>query len=199
MPDEQPATCGEGLALNAVVPERIAALLNAMADVLQGHTRSLDAGNANARLERETYERLVRDQRAIASSLSALVEAMRSRDLPPAPHDERALSDQRSIDVFRAFIGAEEDMLALLQENVREHRAMLSARGPAKARRGKFGHLQGMRFFPSNGLIVRVERSIPSMHRALTETGGGYCVDVRITATPQIGQKCCPPVTERQT
>jgi site-specific DNA recombinase len=36
------------------------------------------------------------------------------------------------------------------------------------------------------------------MHRALTETGGGYCVHVRMTATPQIGQKCWPPVTERQ-
>ena len=59
--------------------------------------------------------------------------------------------------------------------------------------------LQGIRFFPSNWRIVRVARSIPSMHRALTETGGGYCVDVRMTATPQIGQKCCPPVTERQT
>jgi hypothetical protein len=38
-----------------------------------------------------------------------------------------------------------------------------------------------------------------SIHHALTETGGGYCVDVRTTDTPQIGQKCCPPVTERQT
>ena len=63
-----------------------------------------------------------------AAILSALAATMRgARDLPRAPHDETALADQKSIDVFRAFIGAEESMLALLQENVREHRAMLSA------------------------------------------------------------------------
>ena len=127
MPDEQPATCGEGLALNAVVPEKAAALISAMAELLQNHTRSLDPGDANARLERDAYDHLVRDQRAIASRLSALAAAMRSyRDLPAAPHDVSMLADQKSIDVFRAFIGAEEEMLVLLQENASKHRAMLS-------------------------------------------------------------------------
>ena len=130
MPDEQPATCGEGSAVNAVVPERIAALLSTMANVLQNHTRALNVDNANARRERDTYERLVSDQRAIASSLSALVAAMRaSRELPPAPHDEHVLADQRSIDVFGEFIAAEEEMLVLLQEGVSSHRTMLSAMG----------------------------------------------------------------------
>ena len=69
MADEQPATCGEGLAANAVVPEKIAALFSAMADLLQNHTRSLDVGNANARLENDAYEHLVTDQRAIALTL----------------------------------------------------------------------------------------------------------------------------------
>ena len=51
------------------------------------------------------------------------------RDLPPAPHDMRVLADQRSVDAFGAFIGAEESLLALLQESVRSHREMLSAMG----------------------------------------------------------------------
>jgi hypothetical protein len=128
MPKDQPATCGEGVAANAVVPERIAALVSAMAAVLQNHIRSLDPGNANARLERDTYERLVGDQRALASSLSALAGTMTAaREVPPAPHDTRALADQTSIEVFAAFIGAEEGMLALLQENLSAHRAMLGA------------------------------------------------------------------------
>jgi hypothetical protein len=130
MADEQPSTCGEGLALNAVVPEKIAALLGAMAELLQNHTRSLDVGNADARREHDVYRHLVHDQRAITSSLSALAAAMRDcRDLPVAPHDESVLADQRSIDVFRAFVDAEEAVLVQLQENVRSHRAMLSAMG----------------------------------------------------------------------
>jgi hypothetical protein len=47
--------------------------------------------------------------------------------------------------------------------------------------------------------MLKDERSIPTMQRALTDTGGGYCVDVRITAMPQVGQKWWPPVTPRQT
>jgi len=43
-----------------------------MAELPQNHTRALDRRDANARLEREAYEDLVRQQRAIASSLSAL-------------------------------------------------------------------------------------------------------------------------------
>jgi hypothetical protein len=31
----------------------------------------------------------------------------------------------------------------------------------------------------------------------LTDTGGGYWVEVRITAMPQAGQKCWPPVIDR--
>ena len=114
MADEQPATCGEGLAANAVVPEKIAALFSAMADLLQNHTRSLDVGNANARLENDAYEHLVTDQCAIASTLRALGAKMKGyRDLPPTPHDMRVLADQRSVDVFGAFIGAEEKSTSL--------------------------------------------------------------------------------------
>src|SRR5262249_31737745 len=57
----------------------------------------------------------------------------------------------------------------------------------------------GYACLPSNRRIVREARSTSSRHRALIEMGGGYCVEVRITAMPQVGQKCCPPLTERQT
>jgi len=131
VPDEQPATCGEGLAATAVVPERIAAFLSAMGDLLKNHTRSLDVEHANARLERDAYEHLVREQCAIASNLSALAAAMRGYGaLPPAPHDERVLVDETSIDVFAAFIAAEEEVLAQLQQDASSHRAMLRAMKP---------------------------------------------------------------------
>jgi hypothetical protein len=133
MQGEQPATCGEGLAANAVVPEKVGAFVGAMAELLQNHTRALDGRDSNARLEREAYEDLIEQLRAIASGLGTLAAAMRGyRDLPAAPHDERLLADQRSNDVFTAFIGAEEALLGQLRKGVDSHRAMLSAMGPAK-------------------------------------------------------------------
>jgi hypothetical protein len=128
MQDEQPATCGEGLAANAVVPDRLRAFIGAMAELLQNHMRALDRGDSNARLELHAYEDLVGQQCAIASSLSALADAMRGyRDLPAAPHDKRLLADQKSIEVFAAFIQAEEELIGQLQRGLASHHAMLSA------------------------------------------------------------------------
>jgi hypothetical protein len=111
---EEPDTCGQGLAANAVVPERMAALLDATANVLQNHIRSLNPADAVARLERNAYEHIISEQRGVASKLSSLARAMRSyRDLPMA-----------------AFVDAEEGMLTMLQENVRSDRDMLGAMLP---------------------------------------------------------------------
>jgi hypothetical protein len=120
-------TCGKGLAANAALPAKLGALIGGMAELLENHTRALPSGDANAQLEREAYQRLIKDQRAIAASLQALAAAMESyRDLPMGGHDESVLADQRSRDVFALFIAAEEDVLALLHEQTREHRAMLA-------------------------------------------------------------------------
>jgi hypothetical protein len=127
MQDEQP-TCGKGLAAHAALPEQIGTLMEAIAKVLQNHTRSLDLGDANSRSEREAYEHVVEQQRAVASSLGTLAATMRSyRDLPMGTHDERTLADRESLDVFNSFVRAEEMLLASLQTFVSEHRAMLNA------------------------------------------------------------------------
>lgn len=126
MHDERP-TCGKGLAAHAALPEKLGALLSAMAELLDNHTRSLSIEDANAMLEREAYARLIKDQQVVATNLKALAAAMRSyRGLPIAPHDERTLTDQRSLHVFDALIRAEEGVLALLQRSVDEHRVMRS-------------------------------------------------------------------------
>jgi ribosomal protein S12 methylthiotransferase accessory factor YcaO len=125
MQDEQ-QTCGKGLAANAALPERIGALMQAMAELLQNHTRSLNLSDANAALERNAYDVLIQAQRDIASRLDALAATMRSyRDLPIGKHDERALTDQTSLDVFGSFIRAEQNVVSLLQQNIATHRAML--------------------------------------------------------------------------
>jgi hypothetical protein len=125
MADDQP-TCGKGLAANAILPERLAALMNAMATMLENHTRALDPSEANGRLERDAYERLVRDQRALASGLEAVARAMESyRDLPMAKHDMSPLRDRTSRAVLSVFIAAERDLIALLQKQAAEYEGML--------------------------------------------------------------------------
>lgn len=75
--------------------------------------------------QREAYDRLIKDQQAVATRLEALAAAMRRyRGLPIAPHDERTLTDQRSLHAFDSFIRAEEGVLALLQKTVDQHRAV---------------------------------------------------------------------------
>jgi predicted GTPase len=94
--DHEP-TCGQGLAAGAELPEQIGTLIQAMADVLQDHTRSL-----------------------------AVANTMRSyRDLPMAAHDENTLADQQSLRVFESLVREEEALLGSLQAIASEHREML--------------------------------------------------------------------------
>jgi hypothetical protein len=124
----QKMSCGQGVAANAVLPEKIGALLGAMANLLQNHMRLLDVSDSNAKQEREAYERLIKALGAIASSSQELASRMRSyRDLPDATHDVRVLADQESRDAFASFIRNEESVLNLLQTTVAEHRAMLNS------------------------------------------------------------------------
>jgi hypothetical protein len=75
-PSPETWTCGKGLAASAVLPAKLGALMAAMAELLDNHTRALAADDANSGLERAAYERLVNDQRAIAASLNGLAAAM---------------------------------------------------------------------------------------------------------------------------
>jgi hypothetical protein len=110
---------------NAVLPDKLASLMPALANLLDDHTRSLVLTDANARLERDAYAHLVREQRAIAEQLEDLAKAMRGyRDLPMGAHDEAVLGDQRSLEVFADFIRAEEELQTLLREQVEEHEVM---------------------------------------------------------------------------
>jgi hypothetical protein len=128
--DHEP-TCGQGLAAGAELPEQIGTLIQAMADVLQDHTRSLRQADANAQLEREGYERVVAQLRTTASGLAAVASTMRRcHDLPMGDHDESTLADQQSLRIFESLVRAEEALLASLQAIASEHR-------------GKLGHHSG--------------------------------------------------------
>jgi hypothetical protein len=125
---DETTTCGKGLAANAVLPEKISALLQAMADLLENHTRSLDRNEPNGKTELDAYAHLVREQRAAAGHLSNLTTAMRGyRDLAVAGHNETVLVDQKSLAVFAAFIAAEEELTKLLENQAKSYRTMLDS------------------------------------------------------------------------
>jgi hypothetical protein len=126
--EEDEPTCGKGLAKNAVMPERMARLLHATANVLENHIRSLNREDSSGNREIEAYERLVRDHRVAAMQAGALADAMRSyRGLPAAEHDMSALGDARSVEVMDALVRAEEDLLSPLREFAAEHGEMLQS------------------------------------------------------------------------
>jgi hypothetical protein len=124
MPD--PPTCGQGLAHHSRLPARIGALTTAMADVLEHHMTSLDRSDANARREHDAYGRLVAQHRRLAADLQATSAEMASyRDLPMAPHDMDVLMAPDGRAIFERLVAAEEDLSALLESLLSEHRAML--------------------------------------------------------------------------
>src|SRR5687767_5691762 len=104
MPMDYEWTCGKGLAANAALPQTIAAFFDALALVLDLHTRSLDRGESNGRAEHDAYMSLVGQQRAIASSLAALGREMAGYvDLPMADHDLEVLGASESVAAFHAL------------------------------------------------------------------------------------------------
>lgn len=125
--DDEP-TCGKGVAEHAALPEKVAALFEAMADTLAHHRKALDLADGRAREEDADYARLVGEQRELVTRLRS-VEARMSgyRNLPMGRHDESVMAGPEAVAVFEAYIERERDLLALLQTWHARDRAMLES------------------------------------------------------------------------
>jgi hypothetical protein len=125
--DDQP-TCGKGLAANAVLPAKLAELMDAQADVLERHAKALDRSDPNAQAELETYVLLARAHRDIASGLSKLADQMAgSRDLPMARHDMAVMADRRGqMEAFARFVAVEKELQDLLRTKAGEDARQLA-------------------------------------------------------------------------
>ncbi len=119
-------TCGKGLAASAVLPERLGAVMAAMAEVLHVHMEALDLEDDASRQEHEAYRRVSQQLGQIASQLDASARAMAAyRDLPMGRHDMEAMSRPRVRESFEAFVGRKQELLTLLQESIESDREML--------------------------------------------------------------------------
>ncbi|HWC41218.1 MAG TPA: hypothetical protein VHK02_04455 [Actinomycetota bacterium] len=125
--DEQ-QTCGRGLAEHSVLPERLAEVIEAMADNLRVHMQALELDDEPAREEHAVYLRLAEEQRQAAGRLRAIAgEMAAARDLPMGRHDLQALTSPEVADAFRHFVGAKQELAATLQAMAEEDERLLAA------------------------------------------------------------------------
>ena len=119
-------TCGKGLAASAVLPERLGAVMAAMAEVLRVHMEALDPEDGASRREHEAYRRVSQHLDQAASQLDALAREMAAyRDLPMGRHDMEAMNRPVVRESFAAFVGRKQELLTLLQEAEASDREML--------------------------------------------------------------------------
>jgi hypothetical protein len=119
-------TCGKGLAERAPLPEKLAALTAAMAEVLAFHQRSLELADDNSRKELQAYVRLEVEHRIISSLLKGTAGAMAGyRDLSMARHDMRILASAENAETFARFVSVERELSDLLQRTLGQDEKML--------------------------------------------------------------------------
>jgi hypothetical protein len=129
-------TCGKGLAEHAPLPAKLAALSDAVAEVLEIHMRALDTGDEAARKELDAYSELARSHRGVAVDLASLAARMAAyRDLPMGRHDEQVMMSAEARNAFERFVRGEQDLLALLQHRLAQDQEMLDAMRGTEATR----------------------------------------------------------------
>jgi hypothetical protein len=103
-------------------------LLSSLADNLEAHLQALDYEAPDAKKEHQAYTSLVSQFRRVVTDLASAASEMAGYErLPLAPHDEGALSAPRVTEVFRDYVSAERELLAVLQESHASDLEMLKA------------------------------------------------------------------------
>jgi hypothetical protein len=121
-------TCGKGLAEHSAVPRLMADMTEAMAEVLERHTKALDLTDSSSRREHEAYLGLVRDFREVSARLGETARRMAGyRELPMGRHDMSAMVEPANVAAFQRYVRLEAEFLTLLQSRVETDRGMLAA------------------------------------------------------------------------
>jgi hypothetical protein len=124
--DMKQPTCGQGLAWNSILPEKLGALAAALARVLAAHMQALDLGDVNSKQEYEAYKDLVRQLRQAAAGLESTAQEMTGyRNLPMGRHDEQVAAGTAVFESFSGYVQRKQELLDYLQETIDEERKML--------------------------------------------------------------------------
>jgi hypothetical protein len=128
---EEPSTCGQGLASRSMLPSMLGELLASLARILEAHMRALDPADTDARKELDAYAKLVAGHRDVADRLSGIGDEMRGyRNLPMAAHDEAVMSDRVAHKSFEKFVRLEQELTALLHQQLERDQMMLQQMTP---------------------------------------------------------------------
>lgn len=121
-----PPTCGKGLATHAGLPERMAEVLDSLADNLEAHLPTIDQADPHGMVEHDAYLQLIHAHREIATQLHAASALMAAHhDLPMARHHLEAFADPRIADRFREYVRVEDELARHLVVALERDRAML--------------------------------------------------------------------------
>ena len=124
---EPPQTCGAGLAEHSTLPAKLAELTGAVAAILEHHMKALDLTDARSKRELEAYRRLANEHRDVAAQLHAIATEMAGyRDLPMGRHDAKEMAAPAGADAFEELVKREQELLALLENRLEQHRSMLA-------------------------------------------------------------------------
>ena len=121
-----PSTCGQGLAANAGLPDRMARLAAATAAVLEAHLPMLDRSDPQSRAEHAVYVELIDAHRKAAQQLRDASQQMaRARDLPMGRHVDDADVNLAMGRAFAEFVESETSLHAALDARLTDDRQML--------------------------------------------------------------------------
>jgi hypothetical protein len=128
--DDEPQTCGKGVAANAALPTALSEVMAAIARNLETHMAALDPRDDTARLELEAYQKLIERHTALAAQLRETAEQMEGyRDLPMAEHDAQVMNGPAVRGAFQQLIDSEQAVATLLTQRLQTYREMLGAQG----------------------------------------------------------------------
>ena len=121
-------TCGQGLAMHAALPERMAELIALLAATLEAHLPTIDTGDDAGQLEQRAYTSLAAQYRDIAHRLGNAAAEMRSyHDLPMAQHHDAVLLRADTFQPFRDYVNVERDLLELLRTELQRDEQLVDA------------------------------------------------------------------------
>jgi hypothetical protein len=124
---DNPMTCGQGLAHHSTLPRKLGELVEALAETIDRHVKTLDLADGSSRAEQAVYLGLASRLGRVARDLQTAAQEMADqRDLPMGRHDPAALADPTVLEPFARFVTREEELLALLEESLERDRAMIA-------------------------------------------------------------------------
>jgi hypothetical protein len=124
---DQPTTCGQGLAHNAIVPTLLAEVAARLAANLEVHATALDLDDPASAREHAVYQEVAEGLRDGAADLEAAGATMLgAQGLAMGRHDMGVMTSPPVLDAFARYVAATSELRTLLAARAAADAAMLA-------------------------------------------------------------------------